>query len=80
MWVALMLLPSRHLGAGDFAVGPLVSPEKLLLQAGAACAQPAEMRGGFRPVLAVCWEGGDGAAPSPGRAELMGREGFVLLG
>ena len=47
MWVALMLLPARQLGAGDFAVGPLVSPEKLLLRAGAACTQPAGMCNGF---------------------------------
>lgn len=82
-----MLLPARRLWAGVFAEGPLVSLEKLLLRANAACTHPVETRAGFCP-LPAAWAEGRGARAAPCRpltlAEmgLQGEKGsgLVLLG
>lgn len=59
-----MLLPARRLWAGVFAEGPLVSLDKLLLRANAACTHPVETQAGFCP-LPAAWVEGRGAHAAP---------------
>lgn len=82
-----MLLPARRLWAGVFAEGPLVSLEKLLLRANAACMHPVETQAGFCP-LPAAWVEGRGAHAAPcwpltlAEMGLQGEEGggLMLLG